>query len=171
MAPATAAGASRLAKLLTALASPRTAVVNRGWRAPRAAGTSWMIRADPSPSRAAPISVSTRTEDPSSRAPAICPVMAATSATRWPTRRTKGPPSSPVSHQRDREQTRVEGDLGPADPELLLQRGEYRADAVEQESQHAQRRVQHQGQPVADQRGGWRAAWGGFVQSLHKELR
>ena len=30
MAPATAAGASRLAKLLTALASPRTAVVNRG---------------------------------------------------------------------------------------------------------------------------------------------
>ena len=73
-------------------------------------------------------------------------------------------------YQRDREQARVEGDLGPADPELLLQRGEYRADAVEQESQHAQRRVQHQGQPVADQRVGCRAAERSFVQSLHKGI-
>ena len=72
--------------------------------------------------------------------------------------------------QRDREQARVEGDLGPADPELLLQRGEYRADAVEQEAQHAQRRVQHQGQPVADQHVPVAGAETGFVQSLHKGI-
>ena len=118
MAPATAAGASRLAKLLTALASPRTAVVNRGWRAPSAAGTSWMIRADPSPSSAAPISVSTRTEDASSSAPAIWPVMAVTSPIRWPTRRTNGSAEQSGDDQRDREKAWVEGDLGPADAEL-----------------------------------------------------
>ena len=73
-------------------------------------------------------------------------------------------------HQRDREQARVEGDLGPADPELLLQRGEYRADAVEQESQHAQRRVQHQRQPVADQHGRAARQRRSFVQSLHKGI-
>jgi len=72
-------------------------------------------------------------------------------------------------HQRDREQTGVEGDFRPADPELLLQRGEYRADAVEQESQHAQRRVQQHRQTVADQHRGRRAASRGFVQSLHKD--
>ena len=82
----------------------------------------------------------------------------------------EGPAESPVIDQRDREQARVEGDLGPADPELLLQRGEYRADAVEQEAQHAQRGIQHHGQPVADQHSRRRTTGTGFVQSLHKEI-
>ena len=82
----------------------------------------------------------------------------------------EGAAEQPGEDQRDREKAWVEGDLGAADAELILQRGEHRTDAVEQEAQHAQRRVQHQRQPVADQHGRWRGTSYGFVQSLHKEL-
>ena len=170
MAPATPAGASRLAKLLTALASPRT-----GGGEPRVAGAQ---------SRGYELDDEGRTEPEHGRADQR------EHADRGRQQEGAGdlpgdggdepdpvadPPHEGAAeqsgdHQRNREKSRVEGDLGPADPDLLLQRGEDGADAVEQESHHAQRRVQHQRQPVTDQHRGWRAVRYGFVQSLHKEL-